>query len=111
PAEALRVLREAVEGVAAGHRAGLVHRDVKPGNLFLARPADAHADDDAQDFRVKVLDFGIAQLAAGEETLTALTRGGPPLSPAYASPEQLRGEPALSPASDVYSLGLIGYEL
>jgi tetratricopeptide (TPR) repeat protein len=58
-----------------------------------------------------VLDFGIAQIVAAEHTITQLTHGGNPLSPAYASPEQLRGERSLSPASDVYSLGVIGYEM
>src|SRR5690606_33276094 len=62
-------------------------------------------------FTVKVLDFGIAQLETGDDTLTQLTHGGHALSPAYASPEQLRGERPLSPATDVYSLGVLAYEL
>lgn len=102
--EALRILREAAEGLAAGHRAGLVHRDVKPSNLFLAE------SEGAERFRLKVLDFGIAQIIAAEETVTQLTHGGQALSPAYASPEQLRGDRSLSPATDVFSLGVIGYE-
>jgi eukaryotic-like serine/threonine-protein kinase len=104
---ALDVLREAAEGLAAGHRAGLVHRDVKPGNIFLAEPHD-------QDpFRVCVLDFGIARIADPEHTDATLTRahGNAPLSPAYASPEQLRGERELALASDVFSLGVVGYQL
>jgi tRNA A-37 threonylcarbamoyl transferase component Bud32 len=101
---AVAVLHDAAEGLAAGHRAGLVHRDVKPGNLFLAEP---HA---SERFRVCVLDFGIARLAGGDDG-SRLTRGGVPLSPGYASPEQLRGEMDLSPASDVFSLGAVGYQL
>ena len=104
--EALRILRAAGEGLAAGHRVGMVHRDVKPGNVFLAER------DDGEGFRVVVLDFGIVQAATGEETATRLTQDGSnPLSPAYASPEQLRGESQLSPASDVFSLGVVGFQL
>ncbi len=105
---ALRILLQAARGVAVGHRAGLVHRDVKPGNVFLME-----TDEDAE-MQVRILDFGIAKAIATEEddTGSQLTHDGrAPLSPAYASPEQLRGEPALSPASDVFSLGALGYLL
>ncbi|MBB4636621.1 protein kinase domain-containing protein [Longimicrobium terrae] len=105
-AEALRILQHASRGVAVGHRAGLVHRDVKPGNIFLVQ--GEHDDDEMQ---VRVLDFGIAKAMAEEDT-TALTHDGrAPMSPAYASPEQLRAEPRLSPASDVFSLGAVGFQL
>lgn len=103
PDHALRILREAARGVAAGHRAGLVHRDVKPGNIFLAG--------DERRETAKILDFGIAkalEIEPGDDlTLTGLV----PHSPAYASPEQLRGEKHLTPAADVYQLGLVAYEL
>lgn len=104
-AEALRILQEAARGVHVGHRAGLIHRDVKPGNVFLVR----HGGED----EVRVLDFGIAKAMAEEDTASAgLTQDGrAPLSPAYASPEQLRGEPRLTPASDVFSLGALGFQL
>jgi tRNA A-37 threonylcarbamoyl transferase component Bud32 len=104
-AEALRILQHAARGVAVGHRAGLIHRDVKPGNVFLVR----HGDEE----EVRVLDFGIAKAMAEEDTASAgLTHDGrAPLSPAYASPEQLRGDPRLTPASDVFSLGALGFQL
>ncbi|HEU0055501.1 MAG TPA: serine/threonine-protein kinase, partial [Longimicrobium sp.] len=98
------VLRAAAEGLAVGHRAGLIHRDVKPGNIFLAEPHDN------EPFRVCVLDFGIARALAEDGTLTR-AGGAIPLSPRYASPEQRRGEAALTPASDVFSLGVVGYQL
>ncbi|MQA89608.1 MAG: protein kinase [Gemmatimonas sp.] len=103
---ALAALREAAAGVAAGHRAGLVHRDVKPGNLFMAVNSDGGTC-------VKVLDFGIAQgVIDGDLTLTyALAGTAEPLSPAFASPEQLRGRETLTPASDVFSLGAVAYNL
>jgi len=103
---ALRILQQAARGVNVGHRMGVIHRDVKPGNIFLVD------DGDADDVQVRVLDFGIAKVMAEEDTETALTHDGrAPLSPAYASPEQLRGEAHLTPASDVFALGAVGYQL
>ena len=104
-AVALTILREACRGLAVGHRAGLVHRDIKPGNIFLA-------ESDQDEMQVRVVDFGIAKLADDEDTLNQLTQDGRiPHSPAYASPEQLRGLSQLTPASDVYSLGAVGFQL
>jgi eukaryotic-like serine/threonine-protein kinase len=104
--EALSILRQAARGLAAGHRAGMVHRDVKPGNLFLEE-GDAPGEP-----RVRVLDFGIAQVPADEGTVLQLTEfGRSPFSPAYASPEQFRGDGRVSPASDVFSLAAVGYHL
>lgn len=101
---ALQILREAARGLAVGHRAGLVHRDVKPGNIFLARDHD--------ELQVRMVDFGIAKLADDEDTANQLTQDGRiPHSPAYASPEQLRGLTQLTPASDVFSLGAVGFQL
>lgn len=100
--EATRVLIEAARGLAAGHRAGFVHRDVKPANIFLV-------GGDAIEV-VKVLDFGIARaIAGGDDELTQA--GAQPLSPAYASPEQRAAAGPVGPASDVYQLGLVAYEL
>lgn len=104
--QASRILYEAARGLAAGHRAGLVHRDVKSANLFLEYDADGKP-------RTRVLDFGIAQLKAeGTGTATHLTMfGHAPLSPAYASPEQQRGESDLTPAVDVWGLGVTAFEM
>lgn len=101
---AKRILTQAARGVGAGHRAGLIHRDVKPGNLFLEQCEG--------EIEVRVLDFGIAELTSDEATITHLTMAGSsPFSPAYASPEQMRGERGLTPASDVFSLGAVGFHL
>ena len=103
---ALRILHDAAEGLAVGHRAGLIHRDVKPGNIFLA---EAH-DGNHEDVRVCLLDYGIAQAIEDDQTVTR-GAGANPLSPAFASPEQIRGERDLTAATDVFSLGVVGYQL
>jgi eukaryotic-like serine/threonine-protein kinase len=95
PAEAARVAAAVADALQAAHRAGVVHRDVKPGNVFLTI-----------DGEVKVLDFGIAS-AAGE---TDLTTGDLLGTAAYLAPERALGRPA-TPAADVYSLGVVLYEL
>ncbi|MFL5540676.1 MAG: serine/threonine-protein kinase, partial [Longimicrobiaceae bacterium] len=102
--EALRILGEAARGLAAGHREGIVHRDVKPANVFLV------GEDGRVDY-VRILDFGIAKpMEPGDdESLTLTGTGQLPHSPAYASPEQLDPDAPVTPASDVYQLGLIGY--
>ncbi|MGY1748798.1 protein kinase domain-containing protein [Modestobacter sp. SYSU DS0511] len=95
PERTLTVLRQCAAGLAAAHAAGVVHRDVKPGNVLLG-------DDGA----VKLTDFGVAVSASS----VPLTVTGEVVGTAhYLSPEQAAGERA-TPASDVYALGLVGYE-
>jgi serine/threonine protein kinase len=95
PPEAARVVAAVADALEAAHRAGVVHRDVKPGNVYLT-----------SDGEVKVLDFGIAS-AAGE---AALTTGEMLGTPAYLAPERVLGHPA-TPAADIYALGVVLYEL
>ncbi len=95
-AETLAWLREAAIALDAAHEQGIVHRDVKPGNLLL---------DERR--RLAIADFGIARVAL-EETLTAT--GQVLGTAAYISPEQISGRPS-TPASDRYSLGVVAYEL
>jgi Tol biopolymer transport system component/tRNA A-37 threonylcarbamoyl transferase component Bud32 len=110
PAEAVRVAREVAEGLAAAHDRGLIHRDIKPVNLWLARPLTlpgaAPADDTPP--RVKILDFGLARSVEGDMNLTAT--GAIVGTPAYMSPEQARGE-AIDGRSDLFSLGGVLYRM
>ncbi|HEX2078085.1 MAG TPA: serine/threonine-protein kinase [Longimicrobium sp.] len=102
-AEAVHIILEAARGLAAGHRAGIIHRDVKPANLLLTGEG-THA-------AVRVLDFGIAKALEGDPDDDLTQAGHVPHTPAYASPEQMAWGRALSPASDVYQLGQVAYEL
>lgn len=96
-AESMHIVREAAKGLAAAHAAGLVHRDVKPANLWLEAPKG----------RVKLLDFGLARPAAGgSQTHPGFIIG----TPGYLSPEQCRGE-KVTGRSDVFALGVILHEL
>ena len=92
------VIRQAAEALAHAHERGVVHRDIKPGNILLTR-----------DGRVKVTDFGIGKFTAA--TSSDMTRTGQMIgSPAYMSPEQIRGE-KIDGRSDLFSLGVVLYEL
>lgn len=102
PAVAVDWILQACEGLAAAHAEGVVHRDLKPDNLFIA------AQPDGTEI-VKVIDFGIARSVTRPSALTAV--GGSVGSPGYMSPEQLRDASAADERSDIWSLGVVLYEL
>ena len=108
-AAALSYARDIVQGVVAAHEKGICHRDLKPGNVFITN-----------DGRVKILDFGLAQMKAIDPVLAGgsdsaatglVTTPGTMIgTTVYMSPEQLRGEPA-DHRSDIFAVGLILFEL
>ena len=93
--QVMDIIAQTASALAAAHKAGLVHRDIKPGNLLIT-----------PDHRVKITDFGIARIA----DQVPLTATGQVMGTVqYLSPEQASGHPA-SPSTDIYSLGIVGYE-
>lgn len=105
PGDTVRILREVLDALAHAHRLGIVHRDVKPENIMLS---GRHA---------MVMDFGVAKAAsaaAAIETLsggTLTTLGLAIGTPAYMSPEQASGGPAVDARADLYAVGAMAYEM
>jgi serine/threonine protein kinase/Tfp pilus assembly protein PilF len=100
--EALSIGRQVAEAISAAHEKGVVHRDLKPGNIKIT-----------PEGRVKVLDFGLAKPTFGEDRKTDVTATEPGRvigTPAYMSPEQVRGKPT-DTRSDIWSFGCVLYEM
>ena len=106
-ARAAELILEACEGLAEAHSLGIVHRDLKPANLFLARSPDGTTC-------LKVLDFGISKdaLSSQREAELSMTRTGAVMgSPFYMPPEQMRSTRTVDSRADIWSLGVVLYEL
>ena len=97
--EVRRVLSEVADALDYAHRQGVIHRDIKPDNIIIDRASG----------RPMVTDFGIARAAAAESRLTVT--GVAVGTPAYMSPEQALGEREIDGRSDIYSLGVVGYQM
>lgn len=105
-AESVDILAQCCKGLGRAHALGIVHRDIKPDNIFLAQSPDD------EGYVVKVLDFGVAKLTLATDGDQSTTKTGTVLgTPLYMSPEQARGLRGIDHRTDIYSLGLVAYTM
>jgi serine/threonine-protein kinase len=105
PERALAIAAQVADALGASHQHGIIHRDLKPENVFLITKGHA------TDF-VKVLDFGLAKLTQGDDKVSHKTRTGSVMgTPYYMSPEQCEGKANIDHRADIYSLGVILFEM
>ncbi len=102
--ETLSIARQIVSALAAAHDRGVVHRDLKPGNIFLTSDPSAPGGE-----RVKLLDFGVAKLVAADKPLTSI--GDIIGTPHYMAPEQCRADGNIDSRADLYALGCLIYAM
>jgi serine/threonine-protein kinase len=103
--DAVRITRHVARALSRAHASGIVHRDLKPSNVFLTR-----SEDDEMGWLAKVLDFGIAKLE--EHGIASTTKTGALLgTPLFMSPEQVRCANSVDARSDLYSLGMVFYNM
>lgn len=104
PGRVIHLLRQVCDGLAEAHAMGLVHRDIKPGNIFAAQRGGIHDV-------AKLLDFGLVKPLLEDQSMQLSTEGAITGSPLFMSPEQAAGETEADVRSDIYSLGAVGYYL
>ncbi len=104
PARVVKILQQTLSSLEEAHALGVLHRDIKPGNIMVFEHV-------GRSDQTKLLDFGIAKLTGQDQPQQDLTADGALIgTPRYMSPEQIRGE-KLTAQSDIYSLGLVAYEM
>jgi len=104
PAKVISLIRQVCESLAEAHDLGMVHRDVKPSNVFVCRLGKR------TDF-VKVLDFGLVKALQSPEQTQLTMQGETSGTPAFMAPEQVRTEPDVDARADIYGLGCLAYYL
>ncbi|HEY3821936.1 MAG TPA: serine/threonine-protein kinase [Polyangiaceae bacterium] len=105
-ADTVEIVAQCCKALGRAHAAGIVHRDIKPDNIFLAREPDEDAD------VAKILDFGVAKITQDDLQESQVTGTGALLgTPLYMSPEQIRGAREADQRADLYSLGLVVYTM
>ncbi len=102
--EAIEILWQCCKALGRAHAAGIIHRDIKPDNIFLAQTEE-------EGILVKILDFGIAKFATGPNDHGSTRTGAVLGTPLYMSPEQARGLKTIDYRTDLYSLGLVAYTM
>src|SRR4029079_1133495 len=106
-AEALSITCQLLDALSATHATGVIHRDVKPGNIFITSPR-------GQAPRIKLIDFGLAKLLRGQDAIVHAEITAPPSIPGtlrYLAPEQLRRGRDVDERVDVHAAGLALYEM
>lgn len=112
PDDVRRILIQVLDALSAAHDQGIVHRDIKPSNVFLCAPEEDWPT--GEEYRVKILDFGLSKGLWGNRTTFCkpLTEAGQRVgTPGYFAPEMLKDMSVVTPQSDLYAVGLLGYEL
>ena len=104
PERVVHLLRQTCQGLREAHGIGLIHRDIKPGNIFVARRGGLHDV-------AKLLDFGLVKPVSEMAPARLTQEGGISGTPLFMSPEQAQGRDNLDARSDIYSLGAVGYAL
>jgi len=108
PMRAVRIARQMLDGLGAAHAANIVHRDVKPSNVFLTEVRDGNVTNEV----VKVIDFGISKVrSAGPESVGMTMPGVAIGTPGYMAPEQLGDSRSVDPRADIYSVGVVLFEM
>jgi eukaryotic-like serine/threonine-protein kinase len=102
--EAMRIMRQVASSLGAAHARGIIHRGLKPENIFMVRDPEVSGGE-----RAKILDFGIAKL--GEQSNVKTQTNALMGTPSYMSPEQCRGSGGLDARSDIYALGCVFFAL
>ena len=98
------IASQIMSGLGAAHAQGVVHRDLKPGNIFIARQSDG-------THKVKILDFGISKLGSDSATLNVTAEGALVGTPNFMAPEQITGEAPLDARVDIYAVGVLLYRM